>query len=185
MRTLEQIEKELEDAREALNQVQGTTTEVYSRIVGYYRSVRNWNKGKRQEYTERKLFRVVSEDIEARENQSVPKTPALPSEASMIRVNPLPIDKPIHKQSRLILFVRASCPACPSAKEAATKLGIPVALVDADTAEGLSEAARRNVLSTPTAILLDPAGKELARARDAKSILAFAKQKPYQLDKAV
>ena len=185
MRTLEQIEKELQDAREALNQVQGTTTEVYSRIVGYYRSVRNWNKGKRQEYTERKLFRVVSEAVETQENQSVPKTPALPSEASMSRVTPLPIDKPIHKQSRLMLFVRAACPACPPAKDAAVKLGIPVDFVDADTAEGLSEAARRNVLSTPTAILLDPAGKELARARDPKSILAFAEQNSYQLDRAV
>ena len=159
MRTLEQIEKELQEAREALNQVQGTTTEVYSRIVGYYRSVRNWNKGKRQEYKERKLFRVVSEDVEPQGNQSAPKTPALLSGASMSRVNPLSIDKPIHKQSRLMLFVRTACPACPPAKDAAIKLGIPVDFVDADTTEGLSEAARRNVLSTPTAILLDQIGR--------------------------
>ena len=30
--------------------------EVYSRVVGYFRPVHNWNKGKRQEYTERKEF---------------------------------------------------------------------------------------------------------------------------------
>jgi ribonucleoside-triphosphate reductase len=36
----------------------GKKTEVYSRIVGYYRPVSLWNKGKRQEYKERKEFVV-------------------------------------------------------------------------------------------------------------------------------
>lgn len=34
----------------------GKATEVYSRIVGYFRSVRLWNKGKRQEFKERKTY---------------------------------------------------------------------------------------------------------------------------------
>jgi hypothetical protein len=34
----------------------GADTEVYSRIVGYYRPVGNWNKGKREEYFERQTF---------------------------------------------------------------------------------------------------------------------------------
>ncbi len=152
MRTLEQIEQELQEARDALAHLEGRTTEVYSRIVGYYRSVRNWNKGKREEYEERKLFRIPSEQ-ESSTTQS---------------------DTAERDQPRLILFVRAACPACPPAKDAATKLGIPVELVDADTEAGLSEAARRNVHGTPTAILLDTHGKELGRARDARAILAFA-----------
>jgi ribonucleoside-triphosphate reductase len=36
-------------------------TEVYSRIVGYYRPVKNWNDGKRAEYTDRKEFTVEDE----------------------------------------------------------------------------------------------------------------------------
>ncbi len=28
--------------------------EVYSRVVGYYRPVSQWNKGKREEFSERK-----------------------------------------------------------------------------------------------------------------------------------
>ncbi|MDR0706453.1 MAG: anaerobic ribonucleoside-triphosphate reductase [Treponema sp.] len=60
MRTIEEINKDLQKAREDLAQVPGGTTEVYSRIVGYYRSVRNWNKGKKEEYGERKLFEVSS-----------------------------------------------------------------------------------------------------------------------------
>lgn len=36
----------------------GKETEVYSRITGYYRPLKNWNAGKLQEYKERKTFEV-------------------------------------------------------------------------------------------------------------------------------
>jgi ribonucleoside-triphosphate reductase len=36
----------------------GEETEVYSRIVGYYRPVQNWNAGKKSEYHSRKEFAV-------------------------------------------------------------------------------------------------------------------------------
>lgn len=36
----------------------GAETEVYSRVVGYHRPVKNWNKGKREEFRERKSFKV-------------------------------------------------------------------------------------------------------------------------------
>ncbi len=35
----------------------GAETEVYSRVVGYYRPVSNWNKGKQEEYKQRKFFK--------------------------------------------------------------------------------------------------------------------------------
>ena len=34
----------------------GRDTEVYSRIVGYFRPVANWNKGKQQEFVDRKTY---------------------------------------------------------------------------------------------------------------------------------
>lgn len=43
----------------------GEETEVYSRIVGYYRPVQNWNPGKKSEYSERKdytLYSTLNED---------------------------------------------------------------------------------------------------------------------------
>ena len=55
-RTLADVEADIARTKEALANVKGTETEVYARIVGYYRSVRNWNKGKRDEYNHRKLF---------------------------------------------------------------------------------------------------------------------------------
>jgi hypothetical protein len=48
-------------------------------------------------------------------------------------------------------------------------------MVNADTEAGLAEARRRQVLSTPTAILLAKDGRELGRARDNASIAAFGK----------
>lgn len=36
----------------------GDTCEVYSRIVGYIRPVQQWNKGKLQEYKQRKVYKV-------------------------------------------------------------------------------------------------------------------------------
>ncbi len=35
-------------------------TEVYSRIVGYLRPVQNWNKGKVQEFKDRKTYEVTN-----------------------------------------------------------------------------------------------------------------------------
>jgi ribonucleoside-triphosphate reductase len=36
----------------------GKETEVWSRVVGFYRPVQNWNKGKQSEFKERKVFSV-------------------------------------------------------------------------------------------------------------------------------
>jgi anaerobic ribonucleoside-triphosphate reductase len=36
-------------------------TEVYSRVVGYYRPVQDWNEGKREEFKERKYLKIEEE----------------------------------------------------------------------------------------------------------------------------
>jgi len=38
-------------------------TEVYSRIVGYYRPVQNWNIGKKQEFSERLTYDGAFHDM--------------------------------------------------------------------------------------------------------------------------
>ena len=55
-RTLSQVESEIAQVQNELENVHGTQTEVYARIVGYYRAVRNWNKGKADEFKHRKMF---------------------------------------------------------------------------------------------------------------------------------
>lgn len=36
----------------------GQKTEVYSRVCGYFRPVQNWNRGKKQEFKDRKNYEV-------------------------------------------------------------------------------------------------------------------------------
>lgn len=43
----------MEDFMEAQKKV---PVEVYSRVVGYFRPVNQWNKGKREEFSERKEY---------------------------------------------------------------------------------------------------------------------------------
>ncbi len=36
----------------------GSKTEVYSRVVGYFRPISQWNNGKRSEFNDRDPFRI-------------------------------------------------------------------------------------------------------------------------------
>ncbi|MDY0227125.1 anaerobic ribonucleoside-triphosphate reductase [Syntrophotalea acetylenica] len=40
-------------------------TEVYSRVCGFFRPVQQWNRGKREEFKERREFVVNHSDLEA------------------------------------------------------------------------------------------------------------------------
>ncbi len=182
MRDLQTIDKELAEVRNELSSVEGSPTEVYSRIVGYYRSVRNWNKGKREEYGERRLYVVQDKEIpelkqtEPAKTDTKNKKPTSP--AARIKAE-ASVSQAVQEfrdaaKSRIMLFVGRNCPACPPAKDAVMKLGFPMDLIYADTEAGLAEAAKRDVYSTPTAILLGSDGNELGRALDARSISTFA-----------
>ncbi len=58
MQQVDDINAEIARLEALIPTVQGRKTEVYSRIVGYYRAVDNWNVGKHQEFEERKTFDV-------------------------------------------------------------------------------------------------------------------------------
>ncbi len=48
-------------------------TEIYSRVVGYFRPVQNWNLGKRQEFSERAYYdleKVVPGSTKVQASQS-------------------------------------------------------------------------------------------------------------------
>lgn len=40
-------------------------TEVYSRVVGYYRPIQNWNEGKQMEFSQRNLMSLESKRLES------------------------------------------------------------------------------------------------------------------------
>lgn len=70
-------------------------TEVYSRITGYYRPVKNWNNGKAQEFVERKEYVVPEEKTEEKAAEKAERI----------------LDKPL-------LVVGPTCPNCRFAREA-------------------------------------------------------------------
>ncbi len=43
--------------------------EVYSRVVGYFRPVNQWNKGKKEEFSERKTYNFELENSSVYEYQ--------------------------------------------------------------------------------------------------------------------
>jgi anaerobic ribonucleoside-triphosphate reductase len=58
--TKEQIQEKIQEITDKMNDsklCEGTAS-VYTRVSGYYRSVSNFNNGKRQEVTERKHYSV-------------------------------------------------------------------------------------------------------------------------------
>ena len=56
-RPLEDIDAEIAQVKDELAGVKGTECGVYARITGYYRPLRNWNKGKSEEYKLRKPYK--------------------------------------------------------------------------------------------------------------------------------
>ena len=57
------IDKEIEELTVKLNTTKGREIEVYTRIVGYYRSVKNFNPGKKAEYKTRYDFPVNEKEL--------------------------------------------------------------------------------------------------------------------------
>jgi ribonucleoside-triphosphate reductase (formate) len=49
-----------------MSQQCNTRTEVYSRVVGYFRPVQNWNAGKQEEFRQRKTYVVDAKHAEER-----------------------------------------------------------------------------------------------------------------------
>ena len=57
----------------------GMTTQIFSRVCGYHRPVRNWNKGKQEEFKDRKAFNVqtsLEEKTACSETSDAEKTAA-------------------------------------------------------------------------------------------------------------
>ncbi len=62
-------------------------------------------------------------------------------------------------------FFKQDCPKCPAAKEIVKKFEDIVEYHDLDTVDGLAEGAYYMVSSTPTIIVVDERGREVASWR--------------------
>ncbi len=98
----------------------GKEAEVYSRITGYYRPVKNWNAGKTQEFKQRKTYDInESQQPHHHDDTCCCATPKEEKSSGPI--------------STLMLFTSPSCPNCKMAKMMLDKAGIAYECVDAAT----------------------------------------------------
>ncbi len=119
----------------------GETTEVYSRITGYYRPVQNWNDGKSQEYKERKVYNIANSDITKHQKK-----------ADAPKANIDDIDEGCGLADGLYLFKTATCPNCKIALSLLAKAGISVNELMAYENEAL--AMQLGVRQAPTLVVV-------------------------------
>jgi len=166
-KTLEQIEKEIAETKAALENVQGSETEVYARIVGYYRSVRNWNKGKRDEFDMRKHFTLEDSKLETRAYEITAADSAC---ACSTPLNAKTETASENAVATYELFVRKTCPNCPPVKAYMADVQVQGRSIDVDSDEGLAEAAKKGVFAAPTVICYDAEGNETARCHNVEEL---------------
>lgn len=115
----------------------GRTTEIYSRITGYYRPVQNWNDGKLQEYanrTEYKMGNHVSADA-ACAAAALECTDAAGQAA---------------EKDNTYLFTTKTCPNCSLAKKYLQN--VDYTIVDAE--ENMDLAVKYGVRQAPTLVIV-------------------------------
>lgn len=154
------IEAEIASLQQQLQQTKGTPTEVYTRIVGYYRSVNNWNKGKREEYNQRRQF-VLNGTMDRADSRRDNPTDGEQSSSSA-QYTEVP--------TSYLYFYRNHCAPCVPMGKVVDPLPFQGEKIDVDTPEGTEKAGEYNVMSTPTVLFFDQANKEISRVHDARVV---------------
>ena len=160
----------------------GREAEVYSRITGYYRPVRNWNDGKvsefknRRTYAEKKMGKPVRglagkggisgqawEAQERRMAQAFAASPATGTAAAQAAIQtaassgPSPVQKAPAAEGtpavQGILVATKTCPNCGAAKKMLDKAGIEYQVIYADDVKGAAFAERNNIIQAPTLLM--------------------------------
>ena len=111
----------------------GKTTEVYSRITGYYRPVQNWNAGKSEEFKERKEYVLETSHFHG----------------SHVHAKENPV---VSNAQRLMLFTTKTCPNCRIAKASLDKAGLSYEVIDAE--ENAELARKYHIMQAPTLVAL-------------------------------
>lgn len=154
----------------------GGEAEVYTRIVGYYRSVRNWNKGKQEEFGLRELFNepiVPQTELAAPEGAAVRDISVQVEEQHTLDTitGQLSLKPEEHLQPvSFLLFYRSNCPNCPPVKAFMEEVSVQGRQVNVDTAEGIAEAAAYSIMAAPTVLFFDKSGNETSRVFTAQEL---------------
>ena len=118
----------------------GKEAEVYSRITGYYRPVKNWNDGKTQEFKDRKVYDINHSHLRRAGRAG-----------SQVTVDSTPAQKA--DSDELLLFTTRTCPNCRQAISLLDKAGISYRKVVAEESPDLT--TRYGVRQAPTLLYED------------------------------
>ena len=140
----------------------GEETEVYSRITGYYRPVKNWNDGKLQEFKERKVYDVEHSHVK---QENFRETEQEEEQRIFEEVNT--------EEGKVLLFTTKTCPNCKLAKDSLEKANISYEVVDAGENEELVR--KYGVMQAPTLIVIKEEGVQ--KLANASNIRAFAEKR--------
>lgn len=120
----------------------GKETEIYSRITGYYRPVKNWNAGKTEEFAERKTYDALGslehhcekQDRIIQENENVHQE----KETTPVK-------------DEIILFTKKDCPHCMTSKILLKKANIDYENIDAEDNADVTRSY--NITTAPTMVV--------------------------------
>ena len=134
----------------------GAETEVYSRITGYYRPVKNWNAGKSQEFKDRRTYKV---DVSAAHTVS-----------SFREQEQKPVS--VSEPKEFLLFTTKTCPNCKMIKQMLGEKNFSYTIVDAEEHPDL--ARKYDIMQAPTLVAVD--GEKAETYANASNIIAYVNQ---------
>ena len=143
----------------------GKTTEVYSRITGYYRPVQAWNDGKSQEFKERRTYNID------RSNELHPEINIGSDGVRTVNaVTPQVEKEQGGVADGVFLFATKTCPNCKMAAMFLEKAGIPFEKVYAD--ENVELVERFGIKQAPTLVVVEN-GVEAEKAVNLSNIRKY------------
>ncbi|MDO4414276.1 MAG: ribonucleoside triphosphate reductase [Erysipelotrichaceae bacterium] len=138
----------------------GADTEVYSRITGYYRPVKNWNAGKSQEFKDRRTYKV--EGLASRPLTDFREEVRTPVTVEQITADSEPVkeEAELH-DTGIILFKTPTCPNCKAAAALLDKAGVDYTVLNANEEREL--VSKYGIKQAPTLIVENGSGYEKYR----------------------
>ncbi|MBQ1440039.1 MAG: hypothetical protein IIZ10_10140, partial [Solobacterium sp.] len=144
----------------------GAETEVYSRITGYYRPVKNWNAGKAQEFKDRNTYKVMNsmpksgvkaDDLKKAEEST--EAVAVEDDSQKFTAQSIGSDAKPAEENAVVngvvtIYVKDHCPKCKGAEQRFKIAKVPFETVNCS--ENLDIARKLNITQTPT--IIDPNG---------------------------
>lgn len=154
----------------------GADTEVYSRITGYYRPVKNWNIGKAEEFKERKTYVVEgvakpTSFVEPEASVSV----GIADTKSDVQTTAVAAPKDGLLADGAYLFTTKTCPNCKMIKSMlSAKPNIAYDLIDAEDKPELAQ--EFGIMSVPSMVIVND-GKAAESYTGASAIIGWIRTK--------